>query len=195
MRIRMTLGIVALLLLPALVPAQENSLTRDSKSARDDGTEIIGIVERFAKRTGKQVVIDPRVRANVDVAGIDLGQLTWDQLLAILDVHGFVAVDQGGLIIVVPDPNMRQLPTPVYSNANFKATDHEVVTLLVEVKNACSAQLVPVLRPLLPQAAHMAAFIQTNTIILTDHAANVRRVAQLVEQLDRAAPSGQKCKE
>jgi general secretion pathway protein D len=195
MRLRMVSGVVALLLLPELAPAQESAVARDSKSSRDDGTPVMEIIERYAKRTGKKVIIDPRVRANVDVAGLDLNQLTWEQLLAILDVHNFAAVDQGGLITVLPDANARQFATPVYTDFNFKAADHELVTLLVEVKNACSAQLVPVLRPLMPQAAHMAAVVQTNTLILSDDAVNVRRIAQLVEQLDRAAPSGQKCKE
>jgi len=170
-------------------------MSRDSKTSRDDGMELVEIIERFAQRTGKKIIIDPRVRANVDVAGIDLNQVSWEQLLAILDVHFFAAVDQGGLVTIMPDANARQFPTPVYTDVNFKASDHELVTLLLDVRNACSAQLVPVLRPMMPQAAHMAAAVQTNTIILTDHAANVRRIAQLIEQLDRAAPSGQKCKE
>lgn len=195
MKLRMTFGVLALLMLPAFAPAQESAPTRDSKSTRDDGTPMTQIIERFAKRTGKQIIIDPRVRASVDVAGIDLDQVTWDQLLAILDVHNFAAVEHGGLITVMPDANARQFATPVYTDLRFKAADYELVTLLVEVKNACAAQLVPVLRPLMPQVAHMAAVVQTNTLILSDDAVNVRRIAQLVEQLDRAAPAGQKCKE
>jgi general secretion pathway protein D len=195
MKSRMTWGVVALLALPAFALAQENPVARDSKSSRDGGTQVTEIIERFAKRTGKKIILDPRVRANVDVAGIDLDQLTWEQLLAILDVHNFAAVDRGGLMMIMPDANARQFPTPVYTDLAFKAADYELVTLLVDVKNACAAQLVPVLRPLMPQAAHMAAVVQTNTLILTDDAVNVRRIAQLVEQLDRAAPSGQKCKE
>jgi general secretion pathway protein D len=55
------------------------------------------------------------------------------------------------------------------------------------------AHAVPVLRPLMPQSAHMAAFLQSNTLIISDHVANARRIVDMVERLDRAAPAGQKC--
>ena len=57
----------------------------------------------------------------------------------------------------------------------------------------CVAQAVPVLRPLMPQAAHMAADVQSNTLIISDRAANARRIVDMVERLDKAAPAGQKC--
>jgi general secretion pathway protein D len=195
MKFRLIVGIAAMLALPPFVLAQENPMARDSKSSRDEGIDLLDIIERFAKRTGKKIVIDPRVRAKVNLAGIDANQVTWDELLAILDVNYFAAVDLHGLITIVPDANARQFPTPIYANLNFKAADREIVTVLLDVKNACSLELVPLLRPLMPQAAHMAASTQTNTLILSDDAANVRRVAQVVELLDRAAPAAQKCKD
>ncbi len=69
------------------------------------------------------------------------------------------------------------------------------MTLLVRPKNACAPQLVPVLRPLMPQRAHMAADTQSGTIILNDSAGNVRRIADIIEKLDRAAPAGRGCEE
>ncbi len=57
----------------------------------------------------------------------------------------------------------------------------------------CVAHAVPVLRPLMPQAAHLAASAQSNTLIISDHAANARRIIDMVERLDKAAPAGQKC--
>lgn len=193
MKIHLAAGIAAMLALPVLAPAQDTSA--GSKTLRDDGADIVDIIQRFAKRTGKKVVIDSRVRGNVDLAGIDPNQVNWEQLLAILDVNFYAAVDLNGIVSIVPDANARQFSTPVFTDTNFKGADHEIVTLLVEVKNACAAQLVPVLRPLMPQAAHMAAYPPNNTIILNDDASNVRRIAQLIGELDRAAPAGQKCKE
>ena len=104
-----------------------------------------------------------------------------------------VAVEVNGVVSVVPDANARQLPVPVYSDLKFKAADDELVNVLLTLKNACSGQLVPVLRPLMPQAAHLAADIQSNTLIIDDRAANVRRIGEMTERLDRAAPAGQKC--
>jgi general secretion pathway protein D len=195
MKLGMTLGVVALLASPAIGTAQEGSLARESKLSRDGGIEIGDLIERYARRTGRKFILDPRVRAVVEIPGIDVGQLTHDQLLAILDVHQFAAYEQGGVITVVPDANGRQLTTPVHTDAAFKALDHDIVTLLVRPRNSCVAQLVPVLRPLMPQRAHMAADVQSGTIILNDSAGNVRRIADLIEKLDRAAPAGRGCEE
>ena len=195
MKMRIKLGIVVLLALPLLGVAQESSMSAESKSSRESGMDLTELIQRYAKRTGRKFIVDPRVRAVVQNPGIDVGQLTQEQLLAILDVHGFAAVELSGITTVLPDAGARQLPTPVHTDPNFKALDHEIVTLLLEVKNACAAHMVPVLRPLMPQAAHMAAYPPSNTLILTDHAVNVRRIAQLVERLDRLAPPGQKCPE
>jgi general secretion pathway protein D len=116
-------------------------------------------------------------------------------LLALATVHQFVVVTSGDVTIVVPDAGARQLPTPVYTDARFKAADDEWVTLLLSAKNACTAQLVPILRPLMPQAAHMAAHPQSNQMIITDRAANARRIADLISRIDNAATDGRGCDE
>ena len=85
------------------------------------------------------------------------------------------------------------MPIPVTTEVPAKALDDEYVTVMFTAKNMCMAHAVPVLRPLMPQAAHMAAFAQSNTLIISDHAANARRIVDMAERLDKAAPAGQKC--
>jgi type II secretory pathway component GspD/PulD (secretin) len=71
--------------------------------------------------------------------------------------------------------------------------DDEWVTLLIKGKNACVAHLVPVLRPLMPQAAHLAANPVSNQVVISDRAVNARRIAQLVYKIDEATPPGRRC--
>src|SRR6185312_9036769 len=112
--------------------------------------EIGDLIARYAKRSGKQFIVDPRVRAQVSLARIDPDRIGYDKLLAILAVNMFVAVPQGDWIVVVPDANARQLPTPVFTDRNFKAgAPDEIVTLVLTPKNICAPQAVPVLRPLM----------------------------------------------
>jgi general secretion pathway protein D len=158
------------------------------------GIEVTELIAQVAKRTGKVFVLDPRVRGEVPLTGFDPAKVDYPMLLAILRVNLYVAVQEQGFVSVVPDANLRQLSTPTYSNLEFKAQDDEVVTVLLKVKNACTAYVVPVLRPLMPQAAHLAAEVQSNVLIITDRAANVRRIGGLVEQLDRSTTAGQNCK-
>ena len=185
MQVLRTLTLITLVSLSIAAAAEDSTPRADPEGA--------DIIRSFAKRTGKKFIIDPRVRFIPGFAGIDPDKITYEQLLATLSVNQFATFVQGDVVAVVPDANARQLPTPVYSDANFKAGDDEWVTLLLTPKKACTPHLVPILRPLMPQAAHMAADLNSNSLIMTDRAANLRRVADLVERLDKAATGKADC--
>ena len=187
MKVKSVLTICGLAMLSAGAIAQEGAKTSGG------GVEISDLVESVARRTGKQFVLDPRVRAQAPLIGIEPGEVTYDQLLAILSVNMVVVVESGGIIAVVPDANARQLPAPIYTDVNFKAADYEIVNLLVSPRKVCANFLVPVLRPLMPQAAHLAAEIQTNTLIINDRADNARRIAGMVDALDQRGTGVKDC--
>jgi general secretion pathway protein D len=151
-----------------------------------DITEIIG---RVAKRTGKQFLLDPRVSGPVLVTGLDLQRVDYPGLLAILRVNQYTAYEANGAVNVVPDANARQLPVPVTTSVSPQTPDDDLVTVVWNAKSVCTAQLVPILRPLMPQAAHLAALPQTNSLILSDHADNARRLLDLAERLEKQAAS------
>jgi len=188
--------LAALLAMPVLAPAADDPpASRDSVS-REAATPMIDLNEliaRVAKRTGKQFIVDPRVRAQIPLTGLDVDRVDYAKLLTILAVNQFSVYPSAGLIAVVPDANSRQFPIPASTQVSASALDEELVTVLLNPKNLCAAQLVPVLRPLMPQSAHMAAATQANTLILVDRAANARRLVDLVERLDKASPTGERC--
>ena len=184
MQVLRNLTIVALASLPLVAGAQSS----ESKLGLEP--ELADVIAGYAKRSGKKFIVDPRVRAQGGLVGIDANKITYEQLLTLGTVHMFVMVPQGDVTVVVPDAGARQLPTPVYTDLRFKAADDEWVTLVLSAKNACTAQMVPILRPLMPQAAHLAANPRSNQLILTDRAVNARRIAALVDKLDDATPAG-----
>jgi general secretion pathway protein D len=108
-------------------------------------------------------------------------------LLAILNVHGFAAVERGGYVKVIPDANVRQATFPL-ATGKESYPDAEFVNRLIVVKNSPAAQLVPILRPLLPQYAHLVAFPCKNTLLIVDSFANVKRIEQIVRALDVGEP-------
>jgi general secretion pathway protein D len=164
-----------------------------TENVSDYGIEMTDLIDKVAKRTGKQFIVDPRVRAIVPKAGIDFDKVDYAKLLAILSVHQFGTYEANGVVRVVPDANARQMPIPLTNGVPAKALDDEYVTVMITAKNMCVMQAVPVLRPLMPQAAHMAAYGQSNTLIISDRAANARRIVDMVERLDKLAPAGEKC--
>jgi len=187
------LAALAALAVPVLALAAEPTSAPSIGAASAGGMELTDLIDKVAKRTGKQFIIDPRVRAIVPEAGIDLGKVDYARLLAILTIHQFAAYESNGVVKVLPDASARQLPIAVTTDVPAKALDDEYVTVIFQAKNMCSAQAVPVLRPLMPQAAHLAAFPQANTLLISDHAGNARRIMDLAERLDKAAPAGQRC--
>jgi general secretion pathway protein D len=193
-------AIAATVLLPALASAaDETPATSRNEAVARAGVNFMDLSElivRVAKRSGKKFIVDPRVRAVVELAGIDFDQVDYPRLLAILRVQGFVAYESAGVVSIVPDANARQLPIPVTTSVPAKALGDELVTVMVPVKNLCAGQLVPILRPLMPQNGHMAAALQANTLIILDRADNARRIIDMVERLDReAAGNKQGCPE
>jgi general secretion pathway protein D len=177
--------VVALLAFTAtsIVGAQNNSqrITPNFKDA-----EIGQVIEAVAAATGKTIIPDPRVRAQVTM----LSQTPmspdafYEAFLALLSVHQFVAVESGGIIKIVPDANARQMPNIDLPERVNNGSD-ELVTQVIAVQNVNAAQLVPVLRPLMPQAAHMAAYPAGNILILSDRASNVARVLRIIKRIDQ----------
>ncbi|HEY7639179.1 MAG TPA: secretin N-terminal domain-containing protein [Steroidobacteraceae bacterium] len=141
------------------------------------------LIAAVAKRTGKKFIVDPRVAANVSVIGQEPTSVDYASLLLILRVYGFAAVEEGGYVHVIPDANVRQYPVPV-ANGKESYADAEYVNRLIPLKSASAAQLVPILRPLVPQVGHLVAFPCKNTLLITDTFANVKRIEQIARAFD-----------
>jgi general secretion pathway protein D len=107
---------------------------------------------------------------------------------SILSVHGFVAIPSGNLIKVLPDANMRQMPGNDLSD-RVSSTSDEMVTQIVAVKSVSAAQLVPTLRPLMPQNANLGVITGSNMLLITDRANNVNRMMRIIARIDQAGTS------
>jgi general secretion pathway protein D len=158
-----------------------------SNAATEPTLELGELIMKVARKSGRQYVLAPEVGGRISVAGFDVDRINHETLLNVLRINGMAAVTQGEIVAVVPDDNTRQLAMPTLTADDPKVAADEFVTRIVQVHNACSAHMVPVLRPLMPQYAHLAAYPPTNALIITDRAANVRRIVALVEQLEKQA--------
>jgi general secretion pathway protein D len=145
------------------------------------------LITAAAKRSGKTFIIDPRVQGEALVIGADPAKLDYPALLSVLQVHGIAMVERGDVVRVIPDANVRQQPLPIVTGKQSHA-DAEFVTRMVTVKNVPAAQLVPILRPLLPQVGHLVAFPCTNMLMIVDTFGNVQRIEKLVQSLDVGGP-------
>jgi general secretion pathway protein D len=154
----------------------------------DSSVPLERLIANVAKKTGKTFVVDPRVHADVVIVGRAAAELSYAELLGVLDVYGFAGVEDSGFVRVIPDSAIRVQAVPTITPKDTRPAS-EYVTQIVTVRNVQAAQLVPILRPLLPQAAALAAFPATNSLIIVDRFANLRRVEGLIRALDSTPPS------
>jgi general secretion pathway protein D len=187
---RIAAGALATLLSLAASAAQPDSGARITPNFKD--ADIAQIIEAVSAATGKNFIIDPRVKASVTM--LSSTPMTPDQFyqafLAILQVHQFVAVPAGNIVKILPEGSgtARQMPGNDLPERISSSSD-EYVTQVVALRNANAAQLVPVLRPLMPQNANLAAITGANMLIITDHANNVNRMMRIIARIDQSGNS------
>jgi general secretion pathway protein D len=149
--------------------------------------DLSQIIQAVGEVTGKNFIIDPRVNAKVTMVSATpmSPSAFYEAFLSVLQVYGYVAVPAGKVIKIIPNTDARQVPANDLPN-NVSATSDEVVTQIVTVKNISAAQLVPLLRPLIPQYGHLAAYPTGNMLIISDRASNVSRIVRIVERMDES---------
>lgn len=147
--------------------------------------EIQAFIEKVADMTGKNFVVDPRVRAR-DVTVVSRHPLSakevYELFLAVLQVHGYAAVPSGDVIKIVPNTTAKQSNLPLTESSINDG--EELITRVIVVENSPVSELVPVLRPLVPQYGHLAAVSSANALIVSDHANNIRRLETIIAHLD-----------
>ena len=177
-------AMLAVLLTAAPIPvAGQATITPNYKDA-----DIQQIIEAVGAVTGKNFIIDPRVKAQVTMVSSTpmSADAFYEAFLSILQVYGYVAVPSGGVIKILPDANARQQPGwEGAAEQNRRADD--IVTRVVGVENVAAAQLVPILRPLIPQYGHLAAHPASNMLIISDRSANVDRIMSIIRRIDKSS--------
>ncbi|PVZ67611.1 type II secretion system secretin GspD [Pelagibaculum spongiae] len=156
-----------------------------------DNADIRAVIGQVAEITGKNFVIDQRVKGKITViSNTSMGKNdVYQVFLSILRVHGYAAVETGNVIKIIPESGAKQDSVPVLdaNSSSSNSSGDNVVTRVLQVNNVAAAQLVPILRPLVPQQGHLAAYPPTNVIIISDRAANIERLTNIIRRIDKAS--------
>jgi general secretion pathway protein D len=151
-------------------------------------TDIQELIKFVAEATGTTIVVDPSVKGKVKVVSskpVSRDEL-YELFLSILEVHGYTAVRSGGVIRVIQNKDARSAPVQVRDGHSGRPSD-EYVTEVIKLSNISAAKLIPVLCPLVPQQAHMAAYAPSNAIIISDISSNIDRIRDIINQMDKSA--------
>ncbi|RBW48232.1 type II secretion system secretin GspD [Marinobacter sp. F3R11] len=173
------LALLILLPLMSMAYGQEETWRLNLKDA-----DIRAFVTQVADITGYSFVVDPRVKGKVTVlssAPMNKNEI-YDLFLAVLNVHGFTAIPGEEVIKVVQQVDAKQSAEAL---GRFPSIPSEqLITRVIQIDNANALELVPILRPLVAKYGHLAGVAAANALIISDHASNIHRIEQIVNELD-----------
>ncbi|EJM65279.1 general secretion pathway protein D [Pseudomonas sp. GM50] len=170
--------------LPAGSAPASNPLGNQPVTLNFVDVDIPAVVRALSRSTGRQFLVDPRVKGNLTL--VSEGQVpahqAYDMLLATLRMQGFSVVDVGGVSQVVPEADAKLLGGPIYSADKPAGNGMLTRTFRLQYENAVN--LIPVLRPIVSPNNPINAYPGNNTIVVTDYAENLSRVAQIIQGID-----------
>ena len=162
---------VVLLISFALNSAQINMRDADIRAFAADMAQI----------SNKTIVLDPRVKGNVTVVSnqdLDAGE-AYAVFLSVLRVHGYAAIENNGVVKVMPESGARQDATVNNKNNDSLATE------VIRLSQANARVIAPLLKPLVNKQGHIAAYEATNSIIIADYVGNLSRIKSILLELDK----------
>lgn len=152
-----------------------------------NNVDIKQVIQWMSEQTKKNFIVDPRVKGRVNVYSNQSMTLNeaYQVFLTTLDVYGFAAVESGNNIKILPNAQARSSGLPVIEQfSDSQADNSELVIHIIKIKNLNPEKIVTTLRPLVPQAGHLAALQESSSIIIADRANNINRLSKLIRHLD-----------
>ncbi|MEZ7501948.1 type II secretion system secretin GspD [Psychrobacter sp. Arc29] len=146
--------------------------------------DIKAFINEVATITDQNFVLDPRINGNVTV--ISNKALSRDEIyqlfLSVMQVNGIAAIESGTTIKLVPDNVAKQSGVAVDLRGN--SVGESLATRVIYLTNTQAAEVLGVIRPLMPQSAHAAAVPGVNALVLSDRADSLNQLTALIRDLD-----------
>ncbi|MBU0730670.1 MAG: type II secretion system secretin GspD [Proteobacteria bacterium] len=148
--------------------------------------DIRTIIKSVAKITGKNFILDPGVKGKVTIVSSQAmsADEVYGVFLSILQVHNFSAIEAGQIVKIIPHDQAKQDNSPIINEGETLESD-KFITFLHRLEFVESDKLVPILRPLMNPKSYLAAHQDSNTIIISDNAANVKRLVEIITKIDQ----------
>nr|WP_312450751.1 type II secretion system secretin GspD [Stutzerimonas nitrititolerans] len=146
--------------------------------------DLQAVLRALSRSTGRQFLADPRVKGQLTLVseGEVPAHQAFDMLLGALRMQGFTIVDVAGISHVVPEADAKLLGGPVYGADEAAANGMVTRTFRLQYENAVN--LIPVLRPIVSPNNPINAYPGNNTVVVTDYADNLERIARIIADID-----------
>jgi len=153
--------------------------------------DIEAVARTMATITGRNVVVDPRVKGQINLVAERPvpPAVAFDQFLAALRLQGFTVVEAAGLYKVVPEADAKLQAGSVGVSQGGTGTTlqgGQIATQIFKLNFENANNLVPVLRPLISPNNTINVNPGNNSLVITDYADNLQRIARIVAAMDVA---------
>jgi len=154
--------------------------------------DIEGVVKAVGEITGKNFLLDPRVKGTVNIISAKpiSRALVYDVFLSALRLQGFAVVESRGILKIVPESDAKLNSSPTLGpEEKTRAAGDQIRTQVFALKYESAVQIVPILRPLITPNNTITAYANNNTLVVTDYASNLQRVEKIIESIDQPSSS------
>src|SRR5882672_5150704 len=198
-------AVVCALVLPAAPAAAQQAPARGTKPPNNAanapkpgeetvmlnfvGADLEAVVRAIGQFTNRTFVIDPRVKGTINLVTERpvTKQQAYEQLLSALRLQGFTIVESGqagGVARILPEADAKLQGGRVVQPEQAAPRGDQIVTQVFRLQYESATNMVPVLRPLIAPNNTISAVGANNSLVITDYADNLRRIARIIEALD-----------
>ncbi|WP_254772654.1 type II secretion system secretin GspD [Nitrosospira multiformis] len=153
--------------------------------------DIEGVVKAVSEITRKNFMLDPRVKGTINIVSAKpvLRSSVYEVFLSALRLHGYAVVEDYGIIRIVPESDAKLYQGPILGPTNKRQlAGDRIQTQVFTLQYESAVQMVPILRPLIAPNNSITANPNSNTLVITDYASNLQRLAKIIDSMDQ--PSG-----
>lgn len=178
---------------PAKNPAPATVATQETPEGRLwnlQDADILSIINEVSLETGKNFVVDPRVSGKISLISSKplKPDQVYDVFLSVLGILGYSAVTSGNVVKIIPNMESGEYATRVADRLSPGKGD-EIVVRVIPLENISANQIIPTIRPMLPQWSNVSSYAPGNVIILLGRAGNLNRIIDVIRRIDRASNS------
>jgi general secretion pathway protein D len=166
----------------------EPSAKLDTVTLNFVNADIESVVKAVSDISGKNFVLDPRVKGTVNIVSARpvARTLVYEVFLSALRLQGYAAVEDRGVVKIIPeaDAKLHQGRT-VGPDERTRFAGDQIQTEVFTLKYESAAQLLPILRPLIAPANTITVYPSSNTLVITDYAGNLQRIGRIIDSIDQ----------
>ena len=146
------------------------------------------MVKAVSEITGKNFVLDPRIKGTINIFSAKPlpRALVYEVFLAALRVQGYAAIEDRGIVTIVPAIDAKLYPSPTHGPQDkSRGGGDRIQTQVFTLRYESASQLVPILRPLISPNNPITAYPASNSLVVTDYAGNLLRIEKIIDSIDQ----------